>query len=172
MPPVPHRLRPSHFLKTFCHDQIKLLLERMDSHPEEFLKGSKWDACMPPQMIMHRTVGVISHYRQFNILERHLIKRKLAKMIKELMQQEAYDAILEIIVGNEEKSWTTVGAYTSGTPVLGTPPTGKATAHISASGNLTTNTLTLGNETLDANTIKHLKEHLKAVSAAKRLGRI
>jgi hypothetical protein len=141
----------------------------MDSHPEEFLKGNKWDECMPPELIMHRSVGIVSHYKQFNKLERHLIKHKLTKMINEVRQQQAYDAILETIMGKEETSWTTVGSYTSGTPVIGTPSTGKATAHISASGNLTTNTLTLGNETLDGQTIKLMKEQLMAM---RKMGQI
>jgi len=141
----------------------------METHPEEFLKGSKWDECMPPELIMHRTVGIVSHFKQYNKLEQHLIRRKLTKMINEVRQQQAYDAILETIMGKEEESWTTVGAYTSGTPVLGTPPTGKATAHISASGNLTTNTLTLGNETLDGQTIKLMKEQLMAM---RKMGQI
>jgi hypothetical protein len=151
-------------LKKICHDQVKILLERMETHPEEFLKGSKWDECMPPEMIMHRTVGIISHYKQFNKLEQHLIRRKLTKMLKEVRQQQAYDAILETIMGKEEEPWTTVGTYTSGTPVLGTPSnTYTTTATINA------NSLTLGNETLDGQTIKLMKEQLMAM---RKMGQI
>ena len=136
----------------------------MDTNPEEFLKGSKWDACMPPELIMHRTVGIISHYKQFNKLEQHLIRRKLTKMLKEVRQQQAYDSILETIVGKEDDHSTDAYTYsTSNRSIFANTATGKATAHISASGNLTTNTLTLGNETLDGQTIKLMKEQLMAM---------
>jgi len=136
----------------------------MDSHPEEFLKGSKWDECMPPELIMHRTVGTVSHFKQFNKLEQHLIRRKLTKMISEVRQQQAYDAILETIVGKEEEPWTTVGTYTSGVPLVGTPYTGA-----SVTSTVNANSLTIGNETLDGQTIKLMKEQLMAM---RKMGQI
>ena len=154
MPPVPHRLRPSHFLKTFCHDQVKLLLERMDSHPEEFIEGNKWEEFMPN----------CSSFKHFTKVEQYLIRRKYWKIRDQICRQQAYGKILETLINYKEPKYgyTTVGALNPYTTTLNTAM-GTATAHISASGNLTTNTLTLGNETLDADTIKHMKEHLKAI---------
>lgn len=115
MPPVPHRLRPSHFLKTFCHDQVKLLLERMDSHPEEFIEGNKWEEFMPN----------CSSFKHFTKVEQYLIRRKYWKIRDQICRQQAYGKILETLINYKEPKY--------------------------------------GSETLDADTIKHMKEHLKAI---------
>lgn len=149
-------------LKKICHDQVKILLERMDTHPEEFLKGSKWDECMPPELIMHRTVGIVSHYKQFNKLEQHLIRRKLTKMLKEVRQQQAYDAILETIMGKEDDHSTDAYTYsTSNRSIFANMGTNTTT--------INTDTINVGNETLDGQTIKLMKEQLMAM---RKMGQI
>lgn len=135
-------------LKIFLHDQIKILLERMDTHPEEFftpktLGNGKWDPFMPGSSI----------FRHFTKLEQYLIRRKYCKARDKIYRQQAYDGILETLVFKEEKPETVT--YSS-PPHLGTWGT-------SAVSTLASNTLTIGNETLDAETIKHMKEHIKAL---------
>lgn len=135
-------------LKNLVHDQVKILLERMDTHPEEFftpktLGNGKWDPFMPGSSI----------FRHFTKLEQYLIRRKYCKARDKIYRQQAYDGILETLVFKEDKPETVT--YSS-PPHLGTWGT-------SAVSTLASNTLTIGNETLDAETIKHMKEHIKAL---------
>ena len=152
-------------LKIFLHDQIKILLERMDTHPEEFftpktLGNGKWDPFMPGSSI----------FRHFTKLEQYLIRRKYCKARDKIYRQQAYDGILETLVFKEEP--TNIERYytTSNHPLVGTPFTGGSvsiTAPTNTTGTtLTSNTLTIGKETLDAETIRHMKEHIKAIKKA------
>ena len=142
-------------LKNLVHDQIKILLERMDTHPEEFLKEGKWDEFLPPETNTHRAM-LSPRFKHFTKLEQYLIRRKYKGIVAEVLRQRAYDSILETLVFKEEKPETVT--Y-SAPPHLGiwsnTPPTASAT--------ISANTLTLGDATLDAETIKHMKEHIKAL---------
>ena len=104
-------------LKKLCHDQVKILLERMETHPEEFavVDGGKWDEFMPNR----------SRFKDFTKVEQYLIRKKFMEIVKvaeRAERQETYDAILETLVFKEE---TKTKRYysTSNQPVLGTPPT-------------------------------------------------
>jgi hypothetical protein len=101
-------------LKKFCHDQVKILLERMETHPEEFaVVEGKWDEFMPNR----------SRFNTFTKVEQYLIRQKFTKIIKNIERQETYDAILETLVFKEETKAKTKRHYsTSNQPVLGTPP--------------------------------------------------
>ncbi len=135
-------------LKIFLHDQIKILLERMETHPEEFftpkaLGHGKWDPFMPGSSI----------FRHFTKLEQYLIRRKYCKARDKIYRQQAYDGILETLVFKEEEPKT----------VTYTAPTHLGIWGNSTVSTLASNTLTLGSETLDAETIKVMKEHIKAI---------
>jgi hypothetical protein len=106
-------------LKKFCHDQVKILLERMDTHPEEFLKEGKWDEFLPPEMNAHRNT-LTPRFKHFTKLEQYLVRQKYKSMVQDLLRQRAYDGILETLVFKEE---TNTERYysTSNQPVLGTP---------------------------------------------------
>lgn len=150
-------------LKIFLHDQIKILLERMETHPEEFftpktLGNGKWDPFMPGSSI----------FRHFTKLEQYLIRRKYCKARDKIYRQQAYDGILETLVFKEEP--TDIERYysTSNQPVLGTPTYTMSTPP-TITGTINTNGLTLGSETLDAETLKHMKEHIKAIRKAETL---
>ncbi len=122
----------------------------MDTHPEEFftpktLGNGKWDPFMPGSSV----------FRHFTKLEQYLIRRKYCKARDKIYRQQAYDGILETLVFKEEKPETII--Y-SAPPHLGTwANTVANTATINATS------LSLGNETLDAETIKVMKEHIKAI---------
>jgi hypothetical protein len=118
MPPVPHRLHPSHLLKFLCHDQVKLLLERMDSHPEEFVYDRKWDNFLPPSLreASHKD---LSMYKHFTSAERVAIYFKFKQLVAEIARPFAYGQILETII--DEDNSTKTFYSTSGHPVLGTP---------------------------------------------------
>jgi hypothetical protein len=108
-------------LKKFCHDQVKILLERMDTNPEEFIKEGKWDDFLPPETNAHR--GMLTpRFKHFTKLEQYLIRQKYKNMVQALLRQRAYDGILETLVFKED---TNTERYysTSNQPVLGTPPT-------------------------------------------------
>jgi hypothetical protein len=108
-------------LKKFCHDQVKILLERMETHPEEFLKEGKWDEFLPPEMNAHRNT-LTPRFKHFTKLEQYLVRQKYKNMVQALLRQRAYDGILETLVFKED---TNTERYysTSNQPVLGTPPT-------------------------------------------------
>jgi hypothetical protein len=88
--------------KSFCHDQVKLLLERMESNPEEFLHHSRWNPFLPD---MHHVVkGTADYFRAFNVIERTLIAHKFNKLCNEAMRRNAYNRILEVAIAGEEKT--------------------------------------------------------------------
>lgn len=150
-------------LKIFLHDQIKILLERMETHPEEFLAGTKWDEFLPVEL---STRLVSPRFKHFTKLEQYLIRKKYKSIVAASLRQRAYDGILETLVFKEEPTTTERYYSTSNHPLVGTPFTGGSvsiTAPTNTTGTtLTSNTLTVGKETLDAETIKHMKEHIKA----------
>ena len=124
----------------------------MDTHPEEFLKEGKWDEFLPPETNTHR--GMLTpKFKHFTKLEQYLIRQKYNRLVMATLRQRAYDGILETLVFKEDKPETVT--YSS-PPHLGTWGT-------SAVSTLASNTLTIGNETLDAETIKHMKAHLEAM---------
>ena len=99
MPPVLHHLRPSHLLKFFCHDQVKLLLERMDSHPDEFVYDNrKWINFIPPVLKEENVHPHLSQYRYFTLIEKLAIYIKCRQLIIEVARPFAYGLILETIV--------------------------------------------------------------------------
>ena len=106
-------------LKNFVHDQVKILLERMETHPEEFLKEGKWDEFLPPEMNAHRNT-LTPRFKHFTKLEQYLVRQKYKNMVQDILRQRAYDGILETLVFKEE---TNTERYysTSNQPVLGTP---------------------------------------------------
>ena len=87
-------------LKLFCHDQVKILLERMDSHPEEFTSNNKWDLFLPANNPPPRHVNL---YKYFTTAERFAVKIKINELVREKMQQEAYNGIMDTLVKSDYK---------------------------------------------------------------------
>jgi hypothetical protein len=128
-------------LKAFCHDQIKLLLERMDSHPEEFIHGTKWNPYLPNTH--HVTKGTVDYFPVLNFAERNAIARKFNKLCMSAMRQNAYNRVLEKMFEEDEaKKWT-----------LGV--TGMSTVSINPPTNTTA--ISIGDQVLTAADIKKLK---------------
>jgi hypothetical protein len=130
-------------LKAFCHDQIKLLLERMDSHPEEFIHGTKWNPYLPNTH--HVTKGTVDYFSILNFAERNAIAHKFNKLCLNTMRQNAYNRVLEKMFEEDEaKKWKLGATVTSG---------------ISLNTNMPTNTtaISIGDQTLTAADIKKLK---------------
>ena len=129
-------------LKTFCHDQVKLLLERMDTNPEEFLHHSKWNPFLPNTY--HVTKGTADYFQAFTFIERNMIASKFNKLCEEAMRRNAYNRILEVAIngkdeGQERMRITSTGGFTM------------------VNSATTANTITIGDQTLTANDIKKLK---------------
>ncbi len=124
-------------LKTFCHDQIKLLLERMDSHPDEFIHGTKWNPYLPNTH--HVTKGTVDYFPILNFAERNAIAHKFNKLCLKAIRQNAYNRVLEKMFESEIPSnWTT--------------------ATVTLNPSLTTATaISIGDQTLTAADIKKIK---------------
>jgi hypothetical protein len=130
-------------LKTFCHDQIKLLLERMDSHPEEFIHGTKWNPYLPNTH--HVTKGTIDYFPILNFAERNAIAHKFNKLCLEAMRQNAYNRVLEKMFEEDEAKKWKLGAMATSSISLNTPTN--------------TTAITIGDQTLTAADIARLKKH-------------
>lgn len=89
-------------LKLFCHDQVKILLERMDSHPEEFTSKEKWDLFLPPRE-KRGTMPIYNLNKYFTKVERFVIKAKINALVHDKMQQEAYNGIMDTLVKSDYK---------------------------------------------------------------------
>jgi len=92
-------------LKLFCHDQVKILLERMDSHPEEFTSKEKWDLFLPFTQDSTTLSALRKHnlYKYFTKVERIAIGYKLKSIVYEKMRQEAYNGIMDTLVKSDYK---------------------------------------------------------------------
>jgi hypothetical protein len=130
-------------LKAFCHDQIKLLLERMDSHPEEFIHGTKWNPYLPNTH--HVTKGTIDYFPILNFAERNAIARKFNKLCLEAMRQNAYNRVLEKMFEEDEAKKWKLGAMATSSISLNTPTN--------------TTAITIGDQILTAADIARLKKH-------------
>ena len=140
------------FLKLFCHDQVKILLERMDSHPEEFTSKEKWDLFLPFVQTSTTLEALRKHnlYKYFTKVERIAIGYKLKSMIYEKMRQEAYNGIMETLVKSE---------YSDRDEVFG-----KAQMQ-SYGSTITFNTAsTIKHNTMVSLLEKHLQDHRKALA--------
>ena len=123
---------------------IELLLQRMESNPEEFkpslyTKGgvSKWESLV---------------YSYEDILDKADVEVFRSK-IRELRQDMFTEAVMQELLNPTPQPEFTTYNPTWGNVTLG-GVTGSTTATISA------NSLSLGKQTLDEETIKHMKAHL------------
>jgi hypothetical protein len=139
-------------LKTFCHDQIKLLLERMDSHPEEFIHGTKWNPYLPNTH--HVTKGTVDYFPILNFAERNAIARKFNKLCLEAMRQNAYNRVLEKMFEDPPKGQERMRIDAAGNVGIGT-----SSITLNPYTQSTANTITIGDQTLTAADIARLKKH-------------
>jgi hypothetical protein len=112
----------------------------MDSHPEEFIHGTKWNPYLPNTH--HVTKGTIDYFPILNFAERNAIAHKFNKLCLKAMRQNAYNRVLEKMFEEDEAKKWKLGATATSTVSLNTP-----------------NTITVGDQTLTAADIARLKKH-------------
>ena len=74
----------------FISQQVRILLERMDTHPEEFAQGGHLS-----QFSSITRWGYILEQGEFNRLEDFLLKRKLRKLRRRATQTFILDTLLQ-----------------------------------------------------------------------------
>jgi hypothetical protein len=138
---------------------IEILLERMKSNPEEFeyridMDCDKWTNLFRD----YESVLEPEDVEAYKSARRKMLQDKFtSEVMRELLDPkplELEDVIKQYRATGISSVGTTLGAYSN-----------TATATLSASGNLTTNSITLGNQTLDESTIAHMKLHAEYMKA-------
>jgi hypothetical protein len=115
----------------------------MDSHPEEFIHGTKWNPYLPNTH--HVTNGTVDYFSILNFAERNAIAHKFNKLCLSTMRQNAYNRVLEKMFEEDEAKKWKLGATATSTISLNTNQTNSITA------------ISVGDQTLTANDIKKLK---------------
>jgi hypothetical protein len=115
----------------------------MDSHPEEFIHGTKWNPYLPNTH--HVTKGTLDYFSILNFAERNAIAHKFNKLCLSTMRQNAYNRVLEKMFEEDEAKKWKLGATATSTISLNTNQTNSITA------------ISVGDQTLTANDIKKLK---------------
>jgi hypothetical protein len=113
----------------------------MDSHPEEFIHGTKWNPYLPNTH--HVTKGTVDYFSILNFAERNAIAHKFNKLCLSTMRQNAYNRVLEKMFEEDEAKKWKLGAM--------------ATSGISLNTPTNTTAISIGDQTLTANDIKKLK---------------
>ena len=112
----------------------------MDSHPEEFIHGTKWNPYLPNTH--HVTKGTVDYFSILNFAERNAIAHKFNKLCLEAMRQNAYNRVLEKMFESEIPSnWAT----------------STSTSSISLNTPTNTTAISIGDQVLTAADIKKIK---------------
>lgn len=124
---------------------IEILLERMDSNPEEFVVNAtigvnKWDR------LLHNYASV---------LDKEDIEAYQAKLKQVAKDQFTAEVMKELLDPKSESPYTVRGSVMHSGGVTLSPY-----SNTTATATLNANSLTLGTQTLDEETIKHMKAHL------------
>jgi hypothetical protein len=113
----------------------------MDTHPEEFIHGTKWNPYLPNTH--HVTKGTVDYFPILNFAERNAIAHKFNKLCLSTMRQNAYNRVLEKMFEEDEAKKWKLGAT--------------ATSNISLNTPTNTTAISIGDQTLTAADIKKLK---------------
>lgn len=83
-------------LRRFCADEVKLMLERMDSNFDEFqIDGSKWDPLLPHG----------DGFRLLTPIEQHCIRSEYMAHLEKHRKARAYQEILERAMSPAKTKW-------------------------------------------------------------------
>ena len=135
---------------------VEILLKRMETHPEDFYFDAREGRSRWSKLLEH-AIGC-------NMLTDEEMKA-LDIGLKETRRTQFNEMVMKVLAGEDEPSdegkWGDPNPYlVKSATRLGGATLGAysntATATLSASGNLTTNSITLGNTTISESTLKQL----------------
>lgn len=78
-------------LHRFCSPEVRLILTRLEEHPEEYLTSERWD---------QHICDYGEYFRQFTRVERFCISRKREQMVREEKKKAAYASVYATMMGN------------------------------------------------------------------------
>jgi hypothetical protein len=84
-------------LKKFCSDQVCILLERMDSHPEEFVNVYGKPRYYEPRWSSLLTEGA------FSLIEKRLLKRKLFALRRKQTQADIIATLTQDVTDADDE---------------------------------------------------------------------
>jgi hypothetical protein len=146
------------------NEGVKILLERMKTNPEEFVDGlgirmSKWGA-------------LLTQFREY--LDKADIEA-IEEAYKPLMQQHFTEQVMKELLAPEEddslgKPWySNVASATHLATLTPSPSIPSITLNSGAvTGTIGANSLTLGNTTINEETLKHIQAHKTYLDAQKQ----
>jgi|LakMenEpi03Aug12_release.lakeMendotaPanAssembly.Ray.scaffolds.fasta_scaffold1636721_1 hypothetical protein len=126
---------------------IQILLERMKSNPEEFVPQydggtTKWNS-------------VLSRYHSFLTKEEiEAFNTAQKKVVTEIMRERLTQEVMKELL--DPNPYTVTGTTLGGLGGVTLSPY----SNVATTATLNANSLTLGNQTLDQETIEHMKAHL------------
>ena len=136
------------------NDGVKILLERMETHPDEFFDfGSKW-------------ASVIGDHKDFLEVED---RQALTDGLNKLMQQRFTEKVMEELLDPKPleledviKQYRATGISSVGQTLASSLTTSKpwVTAGVLTANS---NTLTIGNTTINESHLEHLRAHVDAM---------
>lgn len=84
-------------LKKFCSEQVCILLERMDSHPEEFVNGYGKSRYFEPKW------STILNEGGFTKIEKHLLKSKMFGIRRKQTQADILLVLMQDVTGDDDE---------------------------------------------------------------------
>ena len=154
------------------NDGVKIILERMKTHPEEFEIGNESNLFHHPS----KWAQLIEKYSSYLDPEDY---KAYKDEINKVRQEEFTSKVMEeLLAPKEEQLSLNLGgnAIHSAGQTLGgslgagvrvSSGAGNVNAVWTAPSTLASNTLTIGNQTLDQETIEHIKAHLDYIQKQK-----
>ena len=92
-------------LKKFCSDQVCILLERMDSHPEEFVNVYGKPRYYEPRWSSLLNEGA------FSLIEKRLLKRKLFALRRKQTQADIIATLTQEVADDDGPTMSTAGRF-------------------------------------------------------------
>jgi len=147
------------------NDGVKIILERMKTHPEEFEIGNESNLFHHPS----KWAQLIEKYSSYLDPEDY---KAYKDEINKVRQEEFTSKVMEELLApkSEQLSLDLKGDMQRAgqTLVRSSSGAGNVNAVWTVPSTLASNTLTIGNQTLDESTIEHMKAHIEALQVKDR----
>lgn len=147
------------------NEGVQILLERMKTHPEEFVPETQYSAT--------KWGNIIGQYNEYLTTEEsEAIQKAYKATVHQVMRERFTSKVMEELIDpKSEESPREIGVMPlRNTQTNYTLQAGQHSPTWANTGNVTlnANSMTLGKTELDEETLKHMKEHLKAINAKER----